>query len=146
MDDVISRCPGVQEPDPMPVSTRQAQPLAPAEQSARRGASPPLNDGDRLTRDEFERRHDAMPNLTKAELINRVIHVPSAVRQANHSGPHFTLIGCLFTYHARTHHVIRGGGWHQKAVEIGSADRFHDKPRQNHFYRGFRIALGQVDR
>ena len=29
---------------------------------------PPLEPGDRLTRDEFERRFDATPGLTKAEL------------------------------------------------------------------------------
>ena len=33
------------------------------------GCSLPLENGDRLTRDEFERRYDAMPGLKKAELI-----------------------------------------------------------------------------
>jgi hypothetical protein len=32
---------------------------------------PPLEPGDRLTRDEFERRYEAMPQLKKAELIRR---------------------------------------------------------------------------
>ena len=31
--------------------------------------TPPLANGDRLTREEFERRYDAMPGLKKAELI-----------------------------------------------------------------------------
>lgn len=30
----------------------------------------PLENGDRLTRKEFERRYQAMPNLKKAELID----------------------------------------------------------------------------
>jgi hypothetical protein len=30
---------------------------------------PPLENGDRLSRAEFERRYDAMPRLKKAELI-----------------------------------------------------------------------------
>ena len=32
---------------------------------------PPLESGDRLTRQEFERRYQAMPNTKKAELIGR---------------------------------------------------------------------------
>ena len=32
---------------------------------------PPLENGDRLTRAEFERHYDAMPQLKKAELIER---------------------------------------------------------------------------
>jgi hypothetical protein len=35
-------------------------------------AVPPLEPGDRLTRDEFERRYEAMPELKKAELIEGV--------------------------------------------------------------------------
>ena len=31
--------------------------------------------GDRLTRDEFERRYEAMPHLKKAELIEGVVHM-----------------------------------------------------------------------
>jgi hypothetical protein len=41
---------------------------------------PPLDNGDRLTRDEFERRYAAMPNLKKAELIEGVVYVPAALR------------------------------------------------------------------
>jgi len=33
---------------------------------------PRLENGDRLTRAEFERRYDAMPRLNKAELIDGV--------------------------------------------------------------------------
>ena len=40
--------------------------------------TPPLEQGDRLTRDEFERRYDAMPNLKKAELIEGVVYMAAA--------------------------------------------------------------------
>ena len=40
---------------------------------------PPLENGDRLSRAEFERRYDAMPALKKAELIEGVVFIPSAV-------------------------------------------------------------------
>jgi hypothetical protein len=35
------------------------------------GRLPPLENGDRLTRAEFERRYEAMPELKKAEVIKR---------------------------------------------------------------------------
>ena len=40
-------------------------------------AAPPLRAGDRLTRDEFERRCHAMPDVKKAELIEGVVYIPS---------------------------------------------------------------------
>ena len=39
----------------------------------------PLRDGDRLTRDEFLRRWDAMPDLKHAELIDGVVQMASPV-------------------------------------------------------------------
>ena len=44
------------------------------------GKIPPLEQGDHLTRDEFERRYEAMPDLKKAELIEGVVYMPSPVR------------------------------------------------------------------
>src|SRR6185503_5863036 len=63
---------------------------------------PPLQNGDRLSRDEFERRYDAMPELKKAELIDGVVHLPSPVKHRQHGRPHARLMGWLFTYHTRT--------------------------------------------
>ena len=51
---------------------------------------PELENGDRLTRDEFERRYEAMPDLKKAELIEGVVYMPSPVRHRRHSRPTFT--------------------------------------------------------
>jgi Uma2 family endonuclease len=68
----------------------------------------PLEPGDRLTRDEFERRYDAMPGLKKAELIEGVVYMPSPVRHQRHSNPHFNLITWLGTYAAVTPGVEGG--------------------------------------
>jgi hypothetical protein len=40
---------------------------------------PPLENGDRLTRPEFERRYQAMPHIKKAELIEGVVYSRLAV-------------------------------------------------------------------
>jgi Uma2 family endonuclease len=63
---------------------------------------PPLEPGDRLSRREFERRYEAMPNLKKAELIEGVVHMPSPVHHASHSKPHAQLLVWLGTYSAAT--------------------------------------------
>lgn len=63
---------------------------------------PPLVNGDRLTRDEFERRYDAMPNVKKAELIEGVVYMPSPVRYESHSKPHMILATWLGYYAAKT--------------------------------------------
>ncbi len=63
---------------------------------------PPLENGDRLTRDEFERRYAARPHLKKAELIEGVVYVPSPVRYRHHGAPHALLIGWLVQYAAGT--------------------------------------------
>ena len=63
---------------------------------------PPLRNGDRLTRAEFERRYASRPDLKKAELIEGVVHMPSPVRFASHSQPHATIIGWLVAYCAAT--------------------------------------------
>ena len=63
---------------------------------------PPLENGDRLTRDEFERRYDAMPHLKKAELIEGVVYVPPPVRYRRHGAPHALLVSWLGQYIAGT--------------------------------------------
>jgi len=83
------------------------QPVLPMEVAPER--IPPLQNGDRLTAEEFERRYDAMPDLKKAELINGVVYMaPPAVTLDDHGGPHFDLIGWLALYRMATV-GIRGG-------------------------------------
>ena len=62
---------------------------------------PALENGDRLTRCEFERRYAARPDLKKAELIEGVVYMPSPVRLA-HSGPHAMIQTVLLVYTAFT--------------------------------------------
>jgi Uma2 family endonuclease len=61
-----------------------------------------LENGDRLTRAEFERRYEATPHLKKAELIEGVVYVPSPVRHRQHGSPHAHLLGWLVQYAAHT--------------------------------------------
>src|SRR5437588_6739910 len=69
---------------------------------------PPLQNGDRLTRAEFERRYEAMPDLKKAELIEGVVYRPPPASFEHHGGPHFDLIGWLGLYRAFTPGVEGG--------------------------------------
>ncbi len=103
----------------MSVSIPSSKASPPPELSDRTIAIPLLKDGDRLTREEFERRYDAMANLRKAELIEGVVHVPSPVRQQHHSAPHFSLIGWLFNYQARTP-GIKGGVNPSVRLDLGN--------------------------
>jgi len=69
---------------------------------------PPLQKGDRLTAEEFERRYDAMPDLKKAELINGVVYIAPPVTLDDRGGPHFDFVGWLALYRMTTP-GIRGG-------------------------------------
>ena len=81
---------------------------ATAEPSDPEAAAPPLDgfvpleNGDRLTRCEFERRYTARPDIRKAELIEGVVHVPSPVRARGHAGPVGVVTTWLVTYGAST--------------------------------------------
>ncbi|MBW4512491.1 MAG: Uma2 family endonuclease [Scytonematopsis contorta HA4267-MV1] len=59
---------------------------------------PPLENGDRLTRHEFERRYTAMPHIKKAELIEGIVYMSSPVRHVNHGKPHGKLMTWLGVY------------------------------------------------
>ena len=66
----------------------------------------PLRDGERLTREEFELRYHAMPEVKKAELIDGVVHMPSPVSLHGHGTPHFEINGWLAVYRWQTPYVI----------------------------------------
>ncbi len=51
-----------------------------------------LENGDRLSRGEFERRYEARPDIKKAELIEGVVHMPSSTRSSSHARPHAAMI------------------------------------------------------
>jgi Uma2 family endonuclease len=67
---------------------------------------PILENGDHLTREEFERRYDAMPDLKKAELLEGIVYMGSPVRLEHHGRPHVHISGWLFNYEAQTPGVI----------------------------------------
>jgi hypothetical protein len=67
---------------------------------------PQLNNGDHLTRDEFERRYAGMSALKKAELIEGVVYMPSPVRTDVHGQPHALVIAWLGLYFAHTPGLI----------------------------------------
>ena len=69
---------------------------------------PPLQNGDRLNRLEFERRYTAMPELKKAELIEGLVYMGSPLRITKHGKPHSDLLGWLVYYAAFTPNVEVG--------------------------------------
>jgi Uma2 family endonuclease len=63
---------------------------------------PPLENGDRITRQEFERRYEAMSHVKKAELIEGVVYMASPVRITSHGRPHAQIMTWLGVYQAAT--------------------------------------------
>ena len=61
-----------------------------------------MENGDRLTRVEFERRYEAMPELKKAELIEGVVYLSSPASIARQCGSRMHLITWLGVYQAHT--------------------------------------------
>ena len=62
----------------------------------------PLENGERLAAPEFMRRYEAMPEVKKAELIEGVVYMGSAVRLGAHAEPDSLVQMWLTTYAAHT--------------------------------------------
>ena len=77
-------------------STEQFRSQSPPNRTA------PLESGDRLTLYEFERRYAAATHIRKAELIEGVVYVASALRHEQHGKPHSRAITWLGVYQALT--------------------------------------------
>ena len=75
---------------------------------ASESGTPTLENGDRLTRCEFERRYALRPDLKKAQLIEGIVYKPSPVRFAAHGEPHAAILGVLLHYGAFTPGVSVG--------------------------------------
>ncbi|APB32659.1 Uncharacterized protein conserved in cyanobacteria [Gloeomargarita lithophora Alchichica-D10] len=71
-------------------------------------AIPPLENGDRLSQAEFERRYQAMPAVTHAQLIEGVVYMASPLRIKSHGEPHGDMIGWLGNYKVATPGVVLG--------------------------------------
>ena len=70
---------------------------------------PLLENGDKLSLYEFERRYNAMPNLKKAELIEGIVYImPAALRFKSHGQPHGWILTWLGTYEVATPGVALG--------------------------------------
>src|SRR3954447_11470950 len=65
-------------------------------------APPPLENGDRLTCEEFERRYSAMPDVKKAELLRGVVYMTSPVRIDRHAEQHADVVAWLGLYKSAT--------------------------------------------
>ncbi len=70
------------------------------------GASPALEPGDQLSRDEFERRYERMPHGRKADLIEGTVYLPSPLRVEAHAKPHIRLATWLGNYESETPGVL----------------------------------------
>jgi Uma2 family endonuclease len=64
--------------------------------------TPPLQQGDHLSAEEFERRFDAMPDQKKAELIDGVVYMGSPVSIDDHGAPNIDMATWLGVYKAHT--------------------------------------------
>jgi Uma2 family endonuclease len=70
---------------------------------------PILENGDKLTRAEFERRYHAMPNLKKAELIEGIVYfMASPLRITQHGAPHAQIMTWLGNYWSVTPNLQLG--------------------------------------
>lgn len=76
------------------MSTLLSQPI-------RRPTIPRLESGDRLSRDEFRRRYEAMPGV-KAELIEGIVHMASPVRWDGHGFETSLIVTWLTMYYGGT--------------------------------------------
>jgi Uma2 family endonuclease len=68
----------------------------------------PLRNGDRLTREEFYRRWEAMPGLKHAERLGGIVSMAASVRRKQHGRPHHWFSGWVFAYESQTPGVEGG--------------------------------------
>lgn len=97
---------------------RQLPTSQPQQSSAQKGHFPPLENGDRLSCPEFERRYAAMPYIKKTELIEGIVYVasPNCMRQLSLSN-RFPLSVCgLEVAMLKSHEAIPKSG--QIAVRV----------------------------
>lgn len=80
--------------------------VAPMQQNS--NEIPFLENGDRLSRSEFERRYAAMSHVKKAELIERIVYMGSPLRFEPHAEPHANILLWLGNYKIATPGVRLG--------------------------------------
>lgn len=83
---------------------------------------PPLQSGDQLTRDEFERRYHASPRHIRAELVEGIVYVlVPPVSDEGHARPHVDFVTWLGTYRIYTPGVAAGA---EATVRLDSRNEF----------------------
>ena len=82
----------------------------------------PLANGDRLTRQEFEQRYAARPDIKKAELVEGVVYMPSPVHFAAHAEPHGMILAWLDN-HGRASFVLNSQALPQSGQPINVRSR-----------------------
>ena len=87
-------------PDSRPRKPRTQQ--TPHAVKTKKVPPPPLKHGEKLARDEFQRRYEAMPYLKKAELIGGIVYMGSPVRAHIHGKPHGYIMAWIGVYCAAT--------------------------------------------
>src|SRR5947209_16507018 len=70
-------------------------------------AKPELHNGDRMTREEFHRIYEQMPEDFQAELIGGIVYVASPLKR-RHGTNHLPLGTLFFTYESNTPGVESG--------------------------------------
>lgn len=78
--------------------------MVPEKEGRQKTAVPPLQNGDHLTRAEFEWRYQAYDQIKKAELVEGVVHMPSPVL-LNHGEIHSSVMTWLGAYRVQTRGV-----------------------------------------
>ena len=78
--------------------------MVPEKEERKKTAVPPLQNGDHLTRSEFERRYQEHDHVKKAELVEGVVHMPSPVL-LNHGEIHSSVMIWLGMYRVHTRGV-----------------------------------------
>src|SRR5262249_15958656 len=79
----------------------------------------PLMPGERLSREEFESRYQALPQIKKAELLEGVVFMPSPVHFHAHGRPSRHLSGWIAVYESQTPGVM-GGDNSTSRVDLGN--------------------------
>ncbi|MBX2999036.1 MAG: Uma2 family endonuclease [Caldilineaceae bacterium] len=77
------------------------QPALAAQTGSKERGTPPLHNGDRLSRAEFEQIYKARPDIKKAELIEGVVYMSSPL-YADHAEAHSDIDGWLAVYRSTT--------------------------------------------
>ena len=107
---------------------------------------PPLQTGDRLTGEEFERRVSALPESTRAELIDGRVYMPPPAFEEHHGIPHMALNFIISSYWFATPGVIAADNSSLR-LDLGTLSQpdIYLRVLENHGGRTRRTKSGYVE-